>query len=54
LYRRALVKNDTFCTSAFIVVPNVRLKLPRAPKNADMTFSRSARFATPRRSANAA
>ena len=35
---RAFAKNNTFCTSLFIVVPNVRLKLPRDWKNADITF----------------
>ena len=47
-YLRALAKNSTFCTSPFIVVPNVRLKLPSALKNADITFSRSARFGSAR------
>ena len=37
-YFRAFAKNDTFCTSLFIVVPNVRLKLPSDWKNADITF----------------
>ena len=53
-YFRAFAKNDTFCTSPFIVVPNVRLKLPSDWKNADITFWRSSRFGRPRRTLNAA
>ena len=53
-YFRAFDRNATFWTSPFIVVPNVRLKLPSDVKNADITFSRSARFGRARRSANAA
>ena len=53
-YLRAFEKNRTFCTSLFIVVPNVRLKAPSAWKNADITFSRSLRFGTPRSVLNAA
>ena len=37
-------RTSTFCTSLFIVVPNVRLKLPSDWKNADITFWRSSRF----------
>ena len=44
-----LEQTDAFCTSPFIVVPNVRLKRPSALKNADMTFSRSARLGSARR-----
>jgi hypothetical protein len=32
-YFRALAKNNTFCTSAFIVVPKVRLNPPSDEKN---------------------
>ena len=37
----------------FIVVPKVRLKLPSALKNADITFSRSSRFGDARSDAEA-
>ena len=47
-YFRAFAKNSTFWTSPFIVVPNVRLKLPSAWKNADITFWRSPRLGSPR------
>ena len=42
-------RTATFCTSPFIVVPNVRLKPPSALKNADITFSRSARLGSARK-----
>jgi hypothetical protein len=36
------------CTWPFSVDPNVPRKLPSAPKNADITFSRSARLGSAR------
>ena len=53
-YFLAFAKNCTFCASPFSVVPNVRLKPPSALKNAAITFSRSPRLGSARRSLNAA
>ena len=53
-YFRAFAKNCTFCTSPFIDVPKVRPNEPSAPKNADITFSRSARLGSARSSPKAA
>ncbi len=53
-YFRVFDTNSSFCTSPFIVAPNVRLKAPSAVKNADITFSRSARLGSARRSLKAA
>ena len=49
-YLRAFATNSTFCTSPFIVVPNVRLNDASALKNAAITFSRSARLGSARSS----
>ena len=51
---RAFAKKIVFWTSPFIVVPNVRLKLPSELKKVDMTFSRSARTGSVRKSAKPA
>ena len=53
-YFRAFAKNATFCTSPFIVVPNVRLKLAERAEERRHHLLAIPRFGSARRSLKAA